>query len=377
MFTHIYKYRLKELLRNKSGIFWTLVFPILLGTLFSVTFGGIMSRQEVLKTIPVAVVNENEASYFNTLLTELSKEGDEQVFKLTYVNASEAERLLKDEKTDGIFHVKDTVELKVKKASINQSILSSILDSYVQIEHMIKKTEVSNPQQISKMVEAMNANLDLNQEIVLSKGNQDFSQQYFYALLAMTALYASFFGLSNAKVLQANLSAIAARRVTAPFGKVRLLLAEFAAAVTVHFGIMLVVMAYLNFGLKIDFGDKVLPVLFLILVGSVMGVSMGFFVGCIGKLNSNAKEGILVCISLFLCFFSGLYINTVKNAIDQTFPILNKINPAVVLSDAFYSLNIYDTYGRYFENILILLIFSMIFGFGGYLMARRKKYASL
>lgn len=377
MFTHIYKYRLKELLRNKSGIFWTLVFPILLGTLFSVTFGGIMSRQEVLKTIPVAVVNENEASYFNTLLTELSKEGDEQVFKLTYVNASEAERLLKDEKTDGIFHVKDTVELKVKKASINQSILSSILDSYVQIEHMIKKTEVSNPQQISKMVEAMNANLDLNQEIVLSKGNQDFSQQYFYALLAMTALYASFFGLSNAKVLQSNLSAIAARRVTAPFGKVRLLLAEFAAAVTVHFGIMLVVMAYLNFGLKIDFGDKVLPVLFLILVGSVMGVSMGFFVGCIGKLNSNAKEGILVCISLFLCFFSGLYINTVKNAIDQTFPILNKINPAVVLSDAFYSLNIYDTYGRYFENILILLIFSMIFGFGGYLMARRKKYASL
>lgn len=377
MFTHIYKYRLKELLRNKSGIFWTLVFPILLGTLFSVTFGGIMSRQEVLKTIPVAVVNENEASYFNTLLTELSKEGDEQVFKLTYVNASEAERLLKDEKTDGIFHVKDTVELKVKKALINQSILSSILDSYVQIEHMIKKTEVSNPQQISKMVEAMNSNLDLNQEIVLSKGNQDFSQQYFYALLAMTALYASFFGLSNAKVLQANLSAIAARRVTAPFGKVRLLLAEFAAAVTVHFGIMLVVMAYLNFGLKIDFGDKVLPVLFLILVGSVMGVSMGFFVGCIGKLNSNAKEGILVCISLFLCFFSGLYINTVKNAIDQTFPILNKINPAVVLSDAFYSLNIYDTYGRYFENILILLIFSMIFGFGGYLMARRKKYASL
>lgn len=377
MFTHIYKYRLKELLRNKSGIFWTLVFPILLGTLFSVTFGGIMSRQEVLKTIPVAVVNENEASYFNTLLTELSKEGDEQVFKLTYVNASEAERLLKDEKTDGIFHVKDTVELKVKKALINQSILSSILDSYVQIEHMIKKTEVSNPQQISKMVEAMNSNLDLNQEIVLSKGNQDFSQQYFYALLAMTALYASFFGLSNAKVLQANLSAIAARRVTAPFGKVRLLLAEFAAAVTVHFGIMLVVMAYLNFGLKIDFGDKVLPVLFLILVGSVMGVSMGFFVGCIGKLSLNAKEGILVCISLFLCFFSGLYINTVKNAIDQTFPILNKINPAVVLSDAFYSLNIYDTYGRYFENILILLIFSMIFGFGGYLMARRKKYASL
>lgn len=377
MFTHIYKYRLKELLRNKSGIFWTLVFPILLGTLFSVTFGGIMSRQEVLKTIPVAVVNENEASYFNTLLTELSKEGDEQVFKLTYVNASEAERLLKDEKTDGIFHVKDTVELKVKKASINQSILSSILDSYVQIENMIKKTEVSNPQQISKMVEAMNANLDLNQEIVLSKGNQDFSQQYFYALLAMTALYASFFGLSNAKVLQANLSAIAARRVTAPFGKVRLLLAEFAAAVTVHFGIMLVVMAYLNFGLKIDFGDKVLPVLFLIFVGSLMGVSMGFFVGCIGKLNSNAKEGLLVCISLFLCFFSGLYINTVKNAIDQTVPILNKINPAVVLSDAFYSLNIYDTYGRYLENIVILLIFTAIFGLGGYLLARRKKYASL
>ena len=35
MFFHIFTYRLKKLLRTKEMIFWTLAFPILLGTFFN------------------------------------------------------------------------------------------------------------------------------------------------------------------------------------------------------------------------------------------------------------------------------------------------------------------------------------------------------
>ena len=41
MFYHNFKYSLKILLKNKSLIFWTFAFPILLGTLFNMAFSNI------------------------------------------------------------------------------------------------------------------------------------------------------------------------------------------------------------------------------------------------------------------------------------------------------------------------------------------------
>ena len=52
MFKHNLKYSLKILLKNKSLIFWTFVFPILLGTLFKMAFSNI-ENSETLKIIDI------------------------------------------------------------------------------------------------------------------------------------------------------------------------------------------------------------------------------------------------------------------------------------------------------------------------------------
>lgn len=81
----------------------------------------------------------------------------------------------------------------------------------------------------------------------------------------------------------------------------------------------------------------------------------------------------MIALNMFLCFFSGLFINTIKNDVEQVCPIINRINPAVVLSDAFYALDIYDTYDRYFKNIIILLIFTAIFCIGGIFAGKEEE----
>ena len=48
MFIHNFKYSLKVLFRNKSLIFWTFIFPILLGTFFRMAFNDI-ENNEVIK----------------------------------------------------------------------------------------------------------------------------------------------------------------------------------------------------------------------------------------------------------------------------------------------------------------------------------------
>ena len=56
----IMKRQLLVNLREKSNIFWTLLFPLLLATLFHFTLGSLLGRNE-METLSVAYVSENAA----------------------------------------------------------------------------------------------------------------------------------------------------------------------------------------------------------------------------------------------------------------------------------------------------------------------------
>ena len=47
---------------------------------------------------------------------------------------------------------------------------------------------------------------------------------------------------------------------------------------------------------------------------------------------------------MILSVLGGLIGPNVKSYIEHTMPIINRINPASLIVDSFYALNIYDTY---------------------------------
>ncbi len=61
MFWHEFVYEIRRLLRQKEELFWMLMFPVILGTLFYFAFGSINNTTENFHTIPVAVCRENGA----------------------------------------------------------------------------------------------------------------------------------------------------------------------------------------------------------------------------------------------------------------------------------------------------------------------------
>lgn len=77
------------------------------------------------------------------------------------------------------------------------------------------------------------------------------------------------------------------------------------------------------------------------------------------------------------CFFSGMMGITMKYMIDKNIPIINKMNPASMITDGFYSLYYYDTLNRYWFNIYSLLIFSAIMLGLSILSLRRQKYDNI
>ena len=68
---------------------------------------------------------------------------------------------------------------------------------------------------------------------------------------------------------------------------------------------------------------------------------------------------------------------TMKYIIDKNIPIINKLNPANMITDGLYSLYYYETLDRYIFNVISLLIFAFILITVSYISLRRQKYDSI
>ena len=84
-----------------------------------------------------------------------------------------------------------------------------------------------------------------------------------------------------------------------------------------------------------------------------------------------------MALSMLSCFLSGLMDGRLKGIIAEHIPMLNKINPATVMADSLFSLNMYSDYQRFTTRLLTMLAISAVCIIGGIIASRRKKYASL
>lgn len=376
MFFHNFKYSLKNAFRQKEFLFWILAFPIILGTFFYVAFNSMYEKESMFNKIPVAIVENTENTAFKEVIKELSS-GEDAMFDSKFTDSQTALDMLKTNDISGIINVDSELSLTVSNDGIKQTIIKSFLDQYQIRESIITDTVNNNPQNVQSVIDAMSQEINCNESLSLSNGNMDTYIQYFYNLIAMAAFFGSISGLYIAINNQGNLSAIAARKCISPTNKLTSITASLLASFVAQVICVSIGITYILFILKVDMGDKIPMVYLSGAVGSLTGVTMGFFIGSFGRLNQNMKMAISMSVTMLSCFLSGLMLGNMKSVIEMYVPIVNRINPAALISDLFYCLNIYNDYRRYTEKFVTLLILSVVFTIGGFLLTRRKKYASL
>lgn len=378
MFGHIFINRLKILVRSKTAIFWTLVFPIILATLFNLAFSNITSGEN-FEVIDLAVVNnenfKNEKN-FKVLIESLSSVSKDQLFNTKYVTEEEAKALLQDNEISGYIIVNEKINIVVKNNGINQSTIKSVVDNYYQVVSVINNISKSNPEAIRNgVLEKLNEKINNFNDI--SNENVDAIVVYFYTLIGMICLYGGTFGVNAVVETEANLSKKGARVSVSPVHKFKLLLASFLAAIIIHYSEVLVLLGYLMFILKIDLGNQVLPVLLLTFVGSLAGTSLGTLIGVSNKKSENMKMSILISVTMLFSFLAGMMVLQIKYIIANKIPLLAHINPVNFITDGLYSLYYYNTLDRYFYNVIGLLVFTLVMFLISYIFIRRKKYDSI
>lgn len=372
----------KRLLRDKGNTFWILCFPVILGTFFNVAFSN-MSASEDMSTINVAVICEDDI-YGETLKQSIEtiSEGDDAMLNATFCDEKKATELLENKDVVGIIHSGETAKLSISAnmstESLNQSILQAFINEYNMYQDSIAKILINHPENIENVLSNFESISDFNNEVSISrKPDADPFSQYFYNLLAMACLYTSMGGVLVATHNQANLSDLGMRKCLSPTHKLKSIVSELIATSTYEFALNFIGFIYVAYVLKVDIASRLPLALLTTFVGCLTGVSLGFFIGSFGQKSQDFKQGMIFVVTMPLCFLSGLMMGNMKIIIQNKCPILNKINPATIITDSFYSLAIYESYDRFIFDIISLLIFVIIFIMAGFLMTRRKKYASL
>ena len=393
MFIHNLKYTIKTLFKNKVLIFWTFAFPIILGLFFNMAFSNI-EKDEMLQVFDIAVVDNEEfrdQDIYVDALSELSNDDNlDKLFNIKYVSLNDADELLDDAKIEGyIFFSDNKPNIVVKESGTYQTIIRFVIDEIEQNKIMVndfvgKEIEeymLDGNYSFNKETVVSNILDKINKEKVnlknISNSNLSYMTIEYYTLIAMACMYGGMLGLTAINGCLANMSNKGKRIAVSPTKKSIIVLSSLIGAYFVSLvGIALLIL-FLLFVLKVDFGNNVPLIIILSLVGDLAGISLGVLIASCLRVSEGAKTGITIAITMFLSVLSGMMGVTLKYVIDKNIPIINLINPNNLITDGFYSLYYFDTLDRYFRDIIYLLIFTLICLIFSFFSLRREKYDSI
>jgi len=379
VFWHIFKYRLKSTVRDVQTLFWTLAFPIILVSFFAMAFSNLENISEY-STIKIGLVNTQEYRYdtmFQSHITSVSADNDPLFAVTMYDTKEEASAALSDKQISGFILEDAALHLTIRSTGIDQTIMKEFLDWYLQTVSSVENIVAANPADGMKISGILSENVTYIEDTNTNTNKPNDVLTYYYALIAMTCLYGAFMGTKEVTAVQANQSAQAARLNLAPVHKLRVFLSSLCAVTLIQYISILLLIGYMAFILKIDFGNQIGYILLASFAGCCAGVSFGAVAGAASKKGEGIKTGIIISASMAMSFLAGLMVAPMKYIATKNLPILAYINPANLIADAFYALYYYNTYDRYFLNVGLLFAFSLVFYFIVFLLMRGQQYESI
>ena len=378
---HIFIYRIKCSVRDTTLLFWTLAYPIIMASLFGLAFSNIHSATS-FESVSIGIVDTpayQQDTMFSSLMNSVSEGQDgKKLFSVTmYDDKEDAKEALLDGKVSGYVIEDTSLELFISGKGINQTITKEFLDQYVQTMSAVNQIISDNPSAAQNIEGILSKDITYVEEAKSDTNEPNDMLIYYYALIAMACLYGAFLGLREVNFVQANQSPQGARQHVAPVHKLKVFASSLCAVTLIQFLSILILLVYLALVPKVDFGNQLGYMILAAFAGCLMGVSFGALIGAMSKKKEGVKVAILISASMAMSFLAGLMQSSVKYWAIKKLPILAYINPANLISDAYYSLYYYNTYERYFLNVGLLFAFAFLFYLIVYFIMRRQQYASI
>jgi ABC-2 type transport system permease protein len=379
MFVHIFTNRFKLLLRDRADLFWSTLYPIILSLFFLMAFSNLASA-ESFSSFPVGVVDNAEyrsQPYFTQALAAVSDEagGEDKLFDVSLLSEEQAKEALDENRIAGYILFDNGAHVVVKSADIQQTILKSFVDSYLQQTSAVTSIIAENPSVVSRL-DTDHTQIPI-EEVSAGKSGADQSVIMYYGLISMAVMFGGFWGRREVEDIQADLSPLGARLGLTPVHKLKAFTSSMLASIVLNVVSLFVLVAFMWLVLGIDFGSQLGSIALFCVAAGYMGVAFGAFIASVVRGSDGVRLGVLLAVSLGSSTIAGMVHPNIKYAVTHAVPVLQYINPANLVSDALYALYYYGGGGRFALNMLLMLAFSAIFTVVVFFVTRRQKYASI
>lgn len=411
MFSHLLAYMPKFMYKNREGALFGILFPFAFGLVYLFIFTGLISGADQLETTPVAMVfqgTSQEIDYAKQSLEAVAVPGQldangelvpletgEETPLMVYLeldSLEEGQLLAEQAKSKATILVdnregKMDLAVEIAPAAVNDfssSIVYSALSSFSQIYGGISSsyaTVVDSDQPLESLALVNNRVAELENEVDYivdsnrEKGTSSYSI-FFYAALAYLCMFFMSVGTNMITDNEAFSSPQALRASVSPVPKSRRFMASF-----ISWGIPCLLIIYavvaLYYWNDIPLGNHWLRLIILLTLGLIVGLLFGTALASLLKSNTTVLSAVSIGLPLVMGAFSGLMSAEIKQAVNESIPWLNKINPVSLINDGIYYLNNYPTFDQYNQNIMILIAYIIILLAITLIGLRRTDYANL
>lgn len=397
-----FRYTVLELIRIPGIVVWSLLFPLVLSSVFIFMFTPLdeMSGSVTLPIVAVEPADDADGQAFRAFLDAMAAEdagaGEAPLFSIRYAaTAQEALDLVQgslgqDDPFVGYVQLQDGVprahvvgtSSSSTTGNLHASILVRAMDEYASRSALVKELLASNPGALAdpavarSIMEPVSATV----KVSLTKDAPRETVRYYFALMGMAALFGGNVGLFAFQRLRPNASALGARRAVGGLGHGRAVAATILGSWCVCFLCLVVTYLFMRLAAGIDFGGRDAQCLVTVAVASLTATALGCVVSALPHASSSAKSGILTTIVCFASLFAGLYGQPTMDLADTialNAPWAEWLNPAAQISQAFYSITYYDELGPLLGHLAVLLAMAALFFLLSANSLRRHRYASL
>lgn len=382
----MFGYSLKLIFREKQALFWGAIFPIVLMTLFYLTFGSVTVEENNIDVRKLGITIEESGAYqdnfkemMNTLEEEYRNGNSELAIEISYDSIESNKEKVENGELDACYNVtSDDIEVflapkySVSTGMIARQIADAYNTKYQIIEDAIKK----DPSKISEIMNEITENEEYISVDESSSGKDPYFW-YFVSTIVMGIMFSYMNGVEMVGNLRANVSASGLRIAVSPVSKMKLVMNNFFAALLVKTGItmlqLLIVEYVFGKSVFIKPGLLIIAVVLANAFAICVGVIFGFvFKGSVEQIISKSLGIVMACE-----FISGEMIADLPGIIEKNCPIVNDILPTTVIKLIFYRLTVWDDVGDLYVNFIKLVAGCVIILTASVILLRRETYESV
>ena len=366
------KYNFLQIIRDKESLFWSIGFPMFMGLIFTIMFGGAQFGDDV---VPVAIVVQQETTLsqnFIEVAANLEESGALAVTVTDYLGAME---LLRLNQVQGIVFLGNDIELMLISTGISENILYGIVNEFLMKQRLLANIAELRPDYLGQV--ALSAETYTSPNTLLRELPIGGLTGLFYILLAMGCLGSSGRGLHSGFNLQARVTNVAARLSVAPTKKIVMFLENLFTTAIYQTFLMIILMIFYIFVLGANFGDNLGMLVLTIFAACFASVAFGIFFSVVMPGTPEKIGAYLMVLIYGSAIAGGLIITDIRILVRENVPFLDAINPLTLISDTFVSLVLYEDLSRYFQQITILVGVAVVCTIIGAAALRRKSYVDL